>query len=262
MEQDSIDRIRGATFPIARKGYDKREVERYLGRLADWLEHGGADESRSELVQRELERVGEKTGGILTAAEAAAEELRLEAEQEAEEIVGRARVESDAARSAAHRYDTETRSEADAYSERSRVEADTYSSETRADADAYGERTRKDAEIYAAETRERVAAEADEARAAAEAEARSAIADAQAEAKRIVEEANRNRADIEAVIADLEDRRDGVIAELQRLATEVSGTADQHRPSPEPDGGDGESTEHRSEPAKPKRASAGQRTAR
>jgi len=38
-------------------------------RLADWLETGGGDESRSETVKRELERVGERTGAILSQAE-------------------------------------------------------------------------------------------------------------------------------------------------------------------------------------------------
>ena len=37
MEQDSLERIRTATFTISRKGYDKREVEHFLNKLADWL---------------------------------------------------------------------------------------------------------------------------------------------------------------------------------------------------------------------------------
>ena len=79
MQQDSIERIRSATFTISRKGYDKREVERFLNKLADWLEAGGGDQARSDLVKRELERVGEKTGRILSEVETAAQEIRAEA---------------------------------------------------------------------------------------------------------------------------------------------------------------------------------------
>lgn len=230
MDQDSIDRIRSAAFPLERRGYSKREVDRFLGQLADWLEHGGDDDSRAALIRRELERVAEKTGRILTTAEDAAEQLRAEGRREAEDIVGRVRSEADAVRTAAKRYDKETRSEVDAYAERTRVEVDSYSEEVRADADAHATRTRKEAEVYAADTRERAEAEAAELESEAKAQAEKAIGDARAEAKGIVEEANRKRADIESVIADLTQRRDAVVGELERLASEVAGTATQHRP--------------------------------
>ena len=54
MDRDSIDRIRSATFPVGRRGYEKREVDRFLNKLADWLETGGGDQTRAELVRREL----------------------------------------------------------------------------------------------------------------------------------------------------------------------------------------------------------------
>jgi DivIVA domain-containing protein len=234
MDQDSIDRIRGATFPLARRGYEKREVERFLGKLADWLEHGGADESRSDLVKRELDRVAQKTGRILAAAEEAAEELRAEAGAEAQEMLAQARAEAEATRAAADKYDTETRSATDAAAERSRVEADTYSRETREEAEAFDARTRKDAEIYAAETREQGEEEAEQLRAEAEREASDTTAQARAEAQRILDEVSRKRDDTETVIADLEARRDGVVGELERLASEVAGTATQHRPGRPP----------------------------
>ena len=62
MDKDSIERIRTATFGVARRGYDKRQVDRFLEQLADWLETGGGDDARSEVVRTELERVGEQTG--------------------------------------------------------------------------------------------------------------------------------------------------------------------------------------------------------
>ncbi len=85
VDQTSLDRIRNATFPASRRGYDKHEVEKFLSRLADWLETGAGDESRSDTVKRELQRVGERTGAILAQAEESAQQIRSEAEEYAEE---------------------------------------------------------------------------------------------------------------------------------------------------------------------------------
>ena len=57
MDQESIDRIRTATFPTGRRGYDKREVDKFLTRLADWLETGGAEHTPSDAIRRELEQL-------------------------------------------------------------------------------------------------------------------------------------------------------------------------------------------------------------
>jgi DivIVA domain-containing protein len=112
VEQDSIERIRSATFSISRKGYDKREVERFLTKLADWLEAGGGDQARSDLVKREVERVGEKTARILSEAEDSAEEMRTEAQEEAAETLERARTKA-----------AETRESADEHARRAVDEA-------------------------------------------------------------------------------------------------------------------------------------------
>ena len=109
MDEDSIERIRSATFPIARKGYDKRQVERFLSGLADWLEGGGSDQALSEVIKRELERVGEKTGGILGAAHEAAEEIQVETEEEAGRTIEEARREEMRIRSLIEDYQAETR---------------------------------------------------------------------------------------------------------------------------------------------------------
>src|ERR671911_3218222 len=100
VDQTSLDRIRNATFPTSRRGYDKHEVEKFLARLADWLETGGGDDSRSETVKRELERVGERTGAILSQAEESAQQIRSEAEQEARGTVNAANMEAAETRSA------------------------------------------------------------------------------------------------------------------------------------------------------------------
>jgi DivIVA domain-containing protein len=86
VDKDSIDRIRAATFPVARRGYEQREVDRFLNRVADWLETGGGDQARSDLVRRELERIGQKTGQILNAANDAAAQIQAEAETAAADI--------------------------------------------------------------------------------------------------------------------------------------------------------------------------------
>jgi DivIVA domain-containing protein len=199
LQQDSIERIRSATFAIARKGYDKREVERFLNKLADWLESGGGDQARSDLVKRELERVGEKTARILSEAEDSAELLRNEAEQEANLVLNRAREQA----------------------ARARQSADEYGARTRQDADGYGTKVRQEAEASAQETR-----------AAATKEARAAIDDAQSKARRIVEEGAKRRGDIEAVISDLVRERDALLAGMDQLTSRLRSVVSEHAPRP------------------------------
>jgi DivIVA domain-containing protein len=198
VDQTSLDRIRNATFPSARRGYDKHEVEKFLARLADWLETGGGDESRSDAVKRELERVGERTGAILAQAEESAQQIRAEAEEEARGTIN----------------------SANAQAEEARTDADTYAQETRNGAAAYSEEIRQSADEAAAA-----------ARAEAEQDAREATASAEAEARRIVDEGKRRRADIEVVIGDLVRRRDQVLGEIEELAGKLRETVEQHIPS-------------------------------
>ena len=200
VDQTSLDRIRNATFPSARRGYDKREVEKFLARLADWLETGGGDESRSDTVKRELERVGQRTGAILSQAEESAEQIRAEAEEEARASV----------------------TEASATAEKTRSEADPYAGETRSEADA-----------YAGETRQKADQDAGSTRAEAEQEARETITAAQEKARRIVEEGTRRRQDIEAVIADLVSRRDDVLGDTETLTEKLTRAVHEHRPAGE-----------------------------
>jgi DivIVA domain-containing protein len=197
VDQTSLDRIRNATFPSAKRGYDKHEVEKFLARLADWLETGAGDESRSDTVKRELERVGQRTGAILAQAEESAQQIRAEAEEEARGTVNTANMEA----------------------QETRAEADRHSAETRSSADA-----------YARETRATVEEEAGAVRATAEQEARETIANAQAQARRIVEEGTQRREDIEAVIADLIRRRDDVLTDTEELSAKLTGAVNEHRP--------------------------------
>jgi DivIVA domain-containing protein len=202
VDQTSLDRIRNATFPSARRGYDKHEVEKFLARLAAWLETGAGDVSRSDTVKRELERVGERTGAILAQAEDSAQQIRAEAEEEARGTINSANSEAD-----------QTRSEADAYA-----------TETRTAADAYAKETREEAEKEANATRLR-----------SEEDASEAMASAEAQGRRIVEEGTQRREDIEAVIADLVRRRDDVIADTEELSSKLVAAVSDHKP---PDGVD------------------------
>ena len=198
VDETSLDRIRNATFPTSRRGYDKHEVEKFLARLADWLETGAGDESRSDTVKRELERVGERTGAILAQAEESAQQIRSEAESLARE----------------------TTEEGNAQAEKSRKEAETYSKKTHSEADSYAEKARSEADKDAAD-----------ARSEADADARDTIADAQAQARRIVEEGVQRREDIEAVIADLVRRRDEVLDDTEELTGKLTTAVGDHRPA-------------------------------
>jgi DivIVA domain-containing protein len=195
VDTESIDRIRTATFPTSRRGYDKHEVDRFLTRLAEWLETGGAEQSPSDAVRRELEQVGELTAKVLTEAHDAAERLRVQAEREAEGLTEGAQTQA-----------AQTRAEADKILSEAQGVAETKARQLTTDADKYATKTRTDADR----------------------DAEQALTKARAEAKRIVDEANERKQDIESVIADLEARRDEVLESLERMSTELSVTATQH----------------------------------
>jgi DivIVA domain-containing protein len=198
VDEHSIQRIRKANFSHSVRGYDRTEVDQFLAQLADWLETGGGEAAAAvEAVQLELDRIGEQTAGILTEAHAAAQAIRDDASSQVRQqlIDANLTVES-------------LRAEAGEYAGDARDEADSYVRKTRAEADGYADRIRAEADDEFGEGRDA----------------------AQKEAERIVADANRRKADIESVISDLEQRRDAVLAELERLASGITGTATEHRP--------------------------------
>ena len=173
MDWKDIDRLRDPGFTVARRGYDRREVDRLLGSLVDWLETDAAKELGELAVKRKLEFVGKSTARILLTTEEEAAQLRRLTDDECAEL----------------------RSAAEAASLKARQAADDYAKEVRAKADE---------------------------------DARQATEAARASAKRIVEEGERRRAQIEAVVSELEPRRDGTIRELDRLRAELSSTIGTH----------------------------------
>ena len=144
VDQTSLDRIRNATFPSVRRGYDKQEVEKFLSRLADWLETGAEeDDSRSDTVKRELKRVGERTGAILAKAEESAEEIRAEARAE----VASAHSDAAATRSKAEEEAAEIRAKATADATTAIEDAEARASRIAEE----GEKRRRDAESVIAD---------------------------------------------------------------------------------------------------------------
>src|SRR5688572_7558826 len=200
MEDNRIDRIRSTTFPLVRKGYDPVQVEAFLGKLADWLEQGGGDEARAQVIRREIDRIGERTASILAGAEDTAQGLRADAEREVASMIDAAAAESSKARADADSYAAKVRTDADRYAERQHAEANEYS-----------ETTTRSADAYATKTRDAVESEAERSQAVATQRAEETLEAAERKAKRIVTDGNKRRREIETVIADLVKQRNAII---------------------------------------------------
>lgn len=207
MDPEVVDRFRNARFNLVKRGYERGEVDRFLNQWADWMESLDDEPSTAEAVKEELERVGERTSGILTAAGEAAAKLTEDAEARAEEVREEARVAANITRMEADRYAEETRGEADDYAQRTRGQADAYATERRSEADEIAEQARADAEMSAGER----------------------MHAAKAEAESMVEEGRQKRADLEKVIADLSERRNDLLDEIESIAGALTGTASRHR---------------------------------
>jgi DivIVA domain-containing protein len=176
MDLEDIHRLRVQGFTVARRGYDRREVDRFLDALLEWIETDAAKDLGDQAVQRKLELVGQSTAQILLTTEKESEGLRSQTEEECAEL---------------------------------RSKAESASLGVRRDADEYATKTREKAEQDARRTGEV----------------------AGARAKGIVDEAERRRAQVEAVIAELDARRDGTLQELDRLRGELASTIGEHAPA-------------------------------
>ena len=85
MDRNDIERLRDPGFTIARRGYDQREVDEFLGALVDWLETDAAKELGEVAVTRKLELVGKSTARILLTAEEESAQLRRATEEDSRE---------------------------------------------------------------------------------------------------------------------------------------------------------------------------------
>jgi hypothetical protein len=176
MDRTDIEGLRDPGFTIARRGYDRREVDKLLGSLVDWLETDASKELGDMAVRRKFELVGKSTSRILMTAEEESAELRRLTADDCAELRSRAEAAS-----------LEVRQTADEHAAKQRAKA--------------GE------------------------------DARRTAAAARAKAKEIVEEGERRRAQIEAVVAELESQRDRTIHELDRLRAELASTIGTHAPA-------------------------------
>jgi DivIVA domain-containing protein len=192
MDLEDIHRLRVQGFTVARRGYDRREVDRFLDALLDWIDTDAAKDLGDQAVKRKLELVGKSTAHILLTTEKESEGLRSQTEAECAEL---------------------------------RAEAEGASLAVRHDADEYATKTREKAEQDARRTGEV----------------------AGAKAKGIVEEAERRCAQIEAVIAELDARRDGTLRELEQLRRELASTIGEHTSAARPHGRGGETNGERTD---------------
>jgi uncharacterized protein YhdP len=113
MDWKGIDRLRDPGFTIARRGYDRREVDRLLGSLVDWLETDAAKELGELAVKRKLEFVGKSTARILVTTEEEAAQLRRMTDEECVELRSEAEAASLRARQGADAYAKDVRAKAD-----------------------------------------------------------------------------------------------------------------------------------------------------
>jgi DivIVA domain-containing protein len=191
MASDRIEGLRTTQFPTERRGgYDRAAVDTYLAELADWLE---TDEAKAAIAQRELGRVGERTGSILSAAQESADKIVAEANEEARTL----------------------RADAERETSEQRAAADSYANETRAKAEADARKLREAAETDAAKAREE-----------AEEHARLTIREADDRLERAAREAEERTAGIENEIAGLAAKRDALVDNLERLSTGLRNVID------------------------------------
>ena len=175
MNWNDIERLRVEGFTEARRGYDKREVDKFLDALEEWLSTDAAKELGGMAVKRKLELAGRSTAQILLTTENEAEQMRLQTDEEC----------------------TELRSQAEAAALAARRGADDYAQKVREKADQ---------------------------------DARSTRDAAHARAKQTIEEGERRRAQVEAVVSDLDTRRDHTLRDMESLLNELASTIDKHVP--------------------------------
>jgi DivIVA domain-containing protein len=104
MDWTHFEQLRVEGFTMVRRGYDKREVDRFLSSLAEWLETDAATELGDEAVQRKLELVGKSTAHILLTTEKESQEMRRTTERECAELRERATAQAKDVRTKADAY--------------------------------------------------------------------------------------------------------------------------------------------------------------
>lgn len=186
-------------FEIARRGYDREQVDAHLAelraeltRLKKLAEAGAEldDGSYPEPVQAELDRVSAEVETVIASAREAAEGLRTRAAAEASRWREEADADARRWRSEAEEESTTLRDQAAADAERTRAEAQSAADKERADAAAFASRTREEADAYAQQTRQAAESEATQLSEEADAYAAKTRADADEAAAEVREQAD------------------------------------------------------------------------
>jgi len=115
-----LPEVAGVEFSLARRGYDRAEVDQYVEKISRIVVELEAMRSPDAVIERALADVGEETSSILRRARKAAEEIIADAEAHA----GSRAAEADA-------QAAQTREEADRYSSRVKAESDQVLAEAR-----------------------------------------------------------------------------------------------------------------------------------
>jgi DivIVA domain-containing protein len=145
------DDIRAVSFHTAVRGYDRREVDRYVERVNRVIAELQITRSPESAVRHALDRVGEQTSGILQHARETADEITHTARTEAEDTT--ARVKAGA---------RDVLSEANRRAEQIVADADTEAAEHRAREEERLAKLRREAESEIRELREHIDAIRDE----------------------------------------------------------------------------------------------------
>jgi DivIVA domain-containing protein len=86
--------LRNVSFPVAVRGYDRRAVDDYLGRMNRVIAELEVSRSPQAAVRYAVDRVTEQTKAILQQARESGEQITTTAREEAEQIVGSAKAEA------------------------------------------------------------------------------------------------------------------------------------------------------------------------
>src|SRR4051794_14789139 len=113
MDWNEIERLRIDGFTLARRGYDRREVDKFLGALLDWLETDAPKDLGGMAVKRKFELAGKSTAQILLTTEHESEQMLRQTEEECADLRNQAEVASREVRRAADEHSAKVREKAD-----------------------------------------------------------------------------------------------------------------------------------------------------
>ena len=105
------ERLREATFPLVKRGYDRHAVDEFVAELFALVQDLESRQTREGVVQKALDELGEETAGILQRAH-----------ETADDISARSRAQADARLQRAEREAEILRRDADEYAEQAIVD--------------------------------------------------------------------------------------------------------------------------------------------